>query len=423
MPIILSQAINNPPKKQSAKLKRFRKLWAQAEKLEQSNMQLQQRLGEIAIEVEPIMAQAEQAMCANTHDLLDKKLKFLKMKSLAQWQRRELFEWIGDSLTFLNHSEYTDQNRLEQQIQRMDDIVGPPPEDDYDYPDDEDDGAIDIEAILVHFEKDFGLEQAHQRAEFIKQQQGDLFGHEEALAEFDRHQAEEKAAALKSFKEQLEAEVNFDGADIFDEDDDLDPFADFEPQGPEQDPGLEREKQDKADLRKLLDGANVKKLFQQLAKVLHPDREPDKAVQAQKQVLMAQAIKARDEGDILSLFSLHNTHVPGSELEFDNSQLAALCQLLEEQIEKLKQAKSDVIMDTPKQARVYEFFYAASDKKVNKNIADYKKMSQADIENLNDLVKYLSSLKHLKPLLEERYDMSHAVNPMDVFDDIFDHRL
>lgn len=420
MPIILSEAINNPPKKQSAKLKRFRKLWAQAEKLEQSNMLLQQRLGEIAIEVEPIMAQAEQAMCAKTHDLLDKKLKFLKMKSLAQWQRQELFEWIGDSLTFLHHSEHTDQKRLQQQIERMDDIVGPPPEDDYDYPDD-DNAAIDIEAILVHFEKDFGLEQAHQRAEFIKQRQGDLFGHEEALAEFDRNQAEEKAAALKSFKEQIEAEVNFDGADIFDEDDD--PFDEFEHQGQEKDPRQDRDSQDKADLRKLLDGANVKKLFQQLAKVLHPDREQDKELQAQKQVLMAQAIKARDEGDILTLFSLHNTHVPGSELEFDNSQLAALCQLLEEQIEKLKQDKSKVITDTPKQARVYEFFYAASDKKVKKKIAEYEAMSQTDIENLSDLVKYLSSLKHLKPLLEERYDMSRAVNPMDVFDDIFDHRF
>lgn len=423
MKITLSQAIEDKHPKASPGMKRFQKLWDQAEKLKGSNAVLEHRLQEIVKEVEPIIAEAENEICTKTHSLIDKKLKFLSRKSLAQWQRDELFQWTEESLEFLSYSQHSNQERLQQQIKQMFDFAKPEPapetprDTDEAFEDWGEDEELDIDGELELFELEFDNEQEDQRTDFIQrqnEQQDDLFGKQEALLDFDLAQKKAKILALKLFREQLESLAEINGDDQpRDGDEDFDPFSGFDSdQEPERD-------QHKAALRKLLDGANIKKVFQQLARVLHPDREQDAGLQVEKQGLMAQAIKARDEGDILSLFSLHNSHVQDSELAFDESQIKALSELLNEQIIKLQEAKADIIHASPHHARVYEFFYSHNTKKVAQNIKDYKKMSQSDIQNLQTMVDDLTSLKALRPMLEERYDIRHSHRINQIFNDEF----
>jgi len=424
MKITLSQAIEGKHPKTTPSMKRFRKLWDQAERLKKSNVLFEQKLSDLTLEVEPLMSETESKLCESTHNLLDKKLKFLSRKSLAQWQRHELLQWTEESLEFLSYALRSDRDRLQQQIKQMFDLTQQASEEDRDYSDEifdeefDDEMALDIDAEMGFFELEFDNEQREQRERFIQQQNGqqnDLFDKQEALTEFDLAQKKSKKDALKSFNEQLQAQVDEDNT-FNTQNDEFDPFADFDPfsesnsgQGPDFDEG----QQDKSALRKLLDGANIKKMFQQLARVLHPDREQDKNRQAEKQALMALAIKARDEGDILSLFSLHNTHVQGSGLEFDEPQIEALSLLLTEQIQKLKQTKDDIIHSSAMNEKVHEIFYSHNNKKVADNIKNYKKVSQSDIRSMDALVNSLTSLKALKPLLEERYDMHRGTGPLD----------
>lgn len=424
MKITLSQAIEDKHTKTSPGIKRFHKLWTQAERLKKSNALFEQKLHDLTLEVEPLMAETESELCESTHNLLDKKLKFLTRKSLAQWQRHELLQWTEESLEFLSYALRSDRDRLQQQNKQMFDLTQQAAEEDRDYSDEifdegfDDEMALDIDAEMGFFELEFDNEQREQREQFIQQQNGqqnDLFGNQEALAEFDLAQEKSKKDALKSFNEQLQAQVDEDNT-FNTQNDEFDPFADFDPfsdSNSGQGPAFDEGQQDKSALRKLLDTANIKKMFQQLARVLHPDREQDKDRQAEKQALMALAIKARDEGDILSLFSLHNTHVQGSGLEFDEPQIEALSLLLVEQIQKLKHSKDDIIHSSAMNEKVHEIFYSHSTKKVAENIKNYKKVSQSDIRSIDVLVDSLTSLKALKPLLEERYDMHRGTGPLD----------
>lgn len=434
MSINLRQALNQPVKKQSPKFKKFRKLWDQAEKLKKSNLKLAQRLKEISIEAAPVMEEVEKQLCDATHDLLDKKLQFFGRKSLALWQRQELLQWIEESVQILSYAEYSDKERLQQQLEQIYEpevsaLDGAAQYEDFEDPLDDwfgdsgdDDLVISIEEQLEHFEKDLKLGQAQYRADFIQQQelqQNDLFGPLDSLAEFDRMQAQELEAALKIFREQL-ASLDSEKEDSdFNRNEGLDTFEDFI-FGYDDNP--EQETQNNSVLRKLLDSANVKKIFQQLAKVLHPDREQDKHQQVIKHELMAKAIRARDEGDILSLFSMHKAHVQGSDLAFDDQQLDALCLLLAEQVSKLKQTKFDIIEDSPQQAHIHELFYASSPKSVKKKLDDYKSVMHLEIDYLNALVEDLTSLKKLKPLLEERYEENRFHNPFEMLNGIFGDR-
>ena len=71
----------------------------------------------------------------------------------------------------------------------------------------------------------------------------------------------------------------------------------------------------------------VARLFRRLARVLHPDREPDEARRRDKHALMSDCLRAREERDIDTLLSLYVEHVgalPGDVVDDDPAELVAL---------------------------------------------------------------------------------------------------
>lgn len=72
---------------------------------------------------------------------------------------------------------------------------------------------------------------------------------------------------------------------------------------PEQDPDLDEK------INALEDKLSVDRLFRQLAKVLHPDREQDEKLRAEKHKLMSQCLEARQNKDIDTLLELYCEHV------------------------------------------------------------------------------------------------------------------
>lgn len=62
-------------------------------------------------------------------------------------------------------------------------------------------------------------------------------------------------------------------------------------------------------IRKSQKSLSVNRLFRQLAKVLHPDREQDETLKADKHLLMSQCLEARQRKDIDTLLQLYCEHV------------------------------------------------------------------------------------------------------------------
>ncbi|WP_051416065.1 J domain-containing protein [Salinivibrio socompensis] len=79
------------------------------------------------------------------------------------------------------------------------------------------------------------------------------------------------------------------------------------------------------------------KLYRQLAKKLHPDRERDSAKQAEKHALMQQLSQAKKEKDPLALLLLAQRFLPDHELALDNDMLRHLEKSLKDRVVQLNQ--------------------------------------------------------------------------------------
>lgn len=85
----------------------------------------------------------------------------------------------------------------------------------------------------------------------------------------------------------------------------------------------------------------LRRLFRQLASALHPDREPDPQQRERKTALMAEANRAHGSGDLPALLRLQQQVLqaePAS--QWDDARLAALVQLLRQQVADLERERA-----------------------------------------------------------------------------------
>lgn len=405
MQITLTQLLEKKPKKLSSQEKKFQHAWRKISKLKAENSSLTSQLDDLVRLVDETVAPFEQALSLEYHALVDKKLRFLTMKSLAQWQRFELAEWIEQSFDTLQQFSQADAQRFQQQINSYNDIVAP---DDELFADNLSDTAEPFESaqateitpdvVFQQMLDAFIAEQVQQRQSFERQQQasGQVdFLADEALAQFICQQADE----LTTFKQMLD--------DMQDQIKDADPFSFFEDEDEfcfnhddteTEDPYTA----DTARLKKLFSDTSLKEIFRKLAKVLHPDREQDPERVRHKQVLMSDALKAREEGDILTLFAMYSEHVSQDGLYFEDNELEALNELLTHQITQLQDEKHQIIRQSPAHHKAFECFYDTNRKKLDKKITHYIQEIEADKAYIRELTASLSSLRVLKPILEDR---------------------
>jgi len=146
-----------------------------------------------------------------------------------------------------------------------------------------------------------------------------------------------------------------------------------------------------------------KTLFHRIARALHPDKETDPEQRNVKQALMSQLLEARRKQDLMSVFDLYQAHVD-QDADFSEQDLIELESVLARFITMEEERRVDLIMQSPTHHSVYERFYSKSAKtvtrKINRHIRDTRKMK----DRVDTFSQSVTSLKKLKPYLEERYD-------------------
>ena len=110
----------------------------------------------------------------------------------------------------------------------------------------------------------------------------------------------------------------------------------------------------------LEDKLSVDRLFRQLAKVLHPDREQDEQAKAAKHVLMSECIKARKENDINALLSLYCEHVGELPDDLNNNSHAELVSALEVQLKNLQLLLRQQRFGDPLQSMIVERYSSST---------------------------------------------------------------
>lgn len=300
------------------------------------------------------------AQIAQTHHLAG----FLTRKTLAQWQRFELIDWIHDNLRDIASNPFHDPETVFELAKTIDQLRGlalpeEPPED-----------TIDP---------------------------SDLFGDD--------------------FDDELDDE--FEQNDLDDEDFDSagshqgrHDNPGFDPNDAEDAEAEEAERRRRQSLDALLDTRSIKTLFRQLARQLHPDREPDAEKKLERDELMARAAQARDEHDLFTLLSMYQTHVGGSPFELLAEDEDTVLKILKAQSTELRQTQQDILHATPFRSFINEHFAGKTPAARKRKLAEHCKKARATADDYLATTHSIRSIPTLRPYLEQRYDDAVMIGPL-----------
>lgn len=337
---------------------RFEREWQKVQNLQQQNQRLEQDLDEL---VKKVLADIEPAERAYNDELFfqtERLLGFLPKKSLTLWQREELYHWIIENFAHLQQHPFASHLDLEQLAQAIKEAAIADPH----LPTGDPNESLD-----EHDEFEPGSQ--------MDSEQDDLFDYDE------------DEAVDREFFEQL--------------------FEEFQSSQEEQ---READSQQAKALNQLLKSSSINKIFRQIAKVLHPDRELDPEQKKVKHQMMSQLIEAREQGDVPTIFALYAEHVGQSPLAMIDGDLDKVTSLLKKQNGKLRLEKEAIIERDPIKAAIYERFYAKTPKGISTKIRNHLHGLNAATQEQQAISNDLNSLRNLKPYLEDRYDMRQMVS-------------
>lgn len=304
--------------------------------------------------------------------LSEKLITFAGRKSLSDWHRRELDDWLRDLIERrISQVDLQAADRLRQgyrqAIARSMDLTV-----------DELDEWFEAasEDVENEFAEPEGVEQAEDPDDDPWQE--DLFGFEDLDPEPEAFETHSEADRPDGNDEYDEAHVG----------------------------------------QAVMDGRWAKALFRRAAQALHPDREPDPERRQVKQQQMRELLSARKHGDIMAMLAIYSDSVNGADIVLAEQEMTEICDALEQQLEALELEKLGYIYAHPVRHMVFELFYHNTKKGRVRRIQDWEQGLEHETADLQDLVTYLRNLNCLKSVLEDRRAERSAMFTDVLFDDI-----
>lgn len=168
-------------------------------------------------------------------------------------------------------------------------------------------------------------------------------------------------------------------------------------------------------INSLEDKLSVERLFRQLAKVLHPDREQDEQAKAAKHVLMSQCLKARQDNDINTLLSLYCEHVGELPDDLNNNSHNELVKALELQLKQLQSELRQKRFSDPLQTMIVERYASASNADCERRILSHATSLDVEIQSAQRTLIQLAQTEGLLVALDDRRAIEQdrmAINEM-----------
>lgn len=431
-------------RKAKSKLSPFEKLWQKAEKLQRQNSQLRARLDGLIQSSQQQIQDAEKELAKAEMPLLTKLLTLGQRKSLAKWERQVLDEWIRELTGKVQSLGLTDSNLMDdlarydafrmgielEEASQDTDGTATPYEQMSSYMENLRQEAADAAEKEQAEVEDLFTDIQQSIEDMVEKRIDEIVGpppnqpkkhgqtydllQDELDAELERQTAEYQKKR-ETVRAELMAELD-DGLrdefgsspfdDIFDDSEFDFNFGD-EPEDAPANPAAPK-----------IDNSTFQKMFRATAARLHPDRESDPAKRLEKQKLMAELLKARKKGDLLTVLLMYQQYTDNTE-SFSSADEKQLIDALNHHIDQLESEKEEIIFQSPMHHMMYECFYHSSKKKQEKAIENHIKSMQKDVTAAKKMAAEIKSLKSLKPRLDERYEwmqITHMSNFMDDLD-------
>lgn len=363
--------ISNTPEAQ------FQREWVRVQNFKKQNEQLKLRLDTLAETVRVQVHDSEVQRMERLYSLSVHLVGFVTRRTLPDYLRNELFGWINEHFTEMEHNPFIDMSDklgqlnqiMHQQCAHLDA-----------YEQEKYEKKLIKEGITLE-EIDEAKQHIHESMEAVlnePEDANDLFENEDMFADLFKEFAEEEEEEEDGFWEHL-----------FDEE------------------TQHSEKSKEQELEQLLKATPVNTLFRRIAKKLHPDLEPDEQRKAEKHRLMSDLVHARDQKDISTIIQMYSTHVGELPDGFFEGNFEKLTNLLKYQLERLKSEKDDIFACAPQKAFIYEMFNGKNERAIQNNIAQFLRENEKRCASIVTAQAHITSVASLRLYLEDRCYMSY----------------
>ncbi|MFT4725554.1 MAG: hypothetical protein ACI9UN_000049 [Granulosicoccus sp.] len=170
----------------------------------------------------------------------------------------------------------------------------------------------------------------------------------------------------------------------------------------ENDPDFINPAQLDAKIRKSQKSLSVNRLFRQLAKVLHPDREQDEAIKAEKHLLMSQCLEARQRKDIDTLLQLYCEHVGDLPEDLTDKSHKELISALELQLKLVQRELRQQRFGDALLTQIVERYSDSNNHRMEAKVALHAKQLDQEIRHNETVIERLNTQAGLQLVLNQR---------------------
>lgn len=366
--------------------KSLSELWAKIEKKQQRNQKFLADKEKLYTEFQTKVLPLEQQQGKEMANLVEFLIPFLTRKSLSDYQREELINWIESNLDYLrSHPFLTDV--------------------------DHDDLHEQFGSAYSAFMQSQGIKIDEQQIEKVRLEIDHMFAGNLQLTDNEIIALIKNPNLLNQYirqmNEQLDTEEeNSEQAHSAHQHNE--PFEDsskddFEPEDEHYHASQDTKQKD---LDKLFKAGQLNKIYKRLATLLHPDKEQNPAKKAQKHELMQTLSEARKNKDAFTLLQLYQTHINDGEFSFDTDTLSSMQALLKEKLYLLEEEHYQAKITNDMPTLVWRKFSARSKKQTENNIKNHASNLAAEVHEQQLIMQQHTTVAQMKKLLQQRLEQN-----------------
>ncbi|ABM04355.1 conserved hypothetical DnaJ domain protein [Psychromonas ingrahamii 37] len=369
--------IKQPAKQYSPEKTKFSEKWAEIEKKQKRNTAFQKKIAILYSSFQSEILPAEEQMCELLAEEARHLISFMARKSFTQWQREELLAWIESNIETLKNHPFCPEGLsavLDEEYHEA--LFGVEKEID----EDDQFDAEKIQEMRALIDEMFACGDDFSDAELID------FLRDPAL--FHQHfssflKEDKKESEADSFQEEFDHSEHFQG------------YTDSQ------------DKQHKK-LTDLFNASQLKKCYKMLASRLHPDKEQDPLLKAQKSELMGQLVQAKKDQDAFTIITMFQEYVPNNDLNLDDDVTAELLILLSEKSARIDREYRELQYPDSIESMIWQKLGGRSKKIIETKKEEHLKALLASQSSLKNTITTTRTMKPLNKILSDRYDMRHA---------------
>jgi hypothetical protein len=324
----------------------------------------------------------EHAMCRATEKWIHHLLTFIPRKTIKGPQREALYDWIQEELTILESNPFNPVDSIALRESFNQALLA--------LPSNQGEDILITEDQIEGFREEISMMLGYE----LDVSDDELMAMVKDPQKF--HDYLQSVVAEKMEEEHGEEDdIDWGGEDYFSQ---TDGKAHFDLSHHQASDALYSDKQ-------------ITKLYRQLAKQLHPDKETDEEKKSEKSALMQQLSQAKKDKDVVALFMLAQQHLPEHEMVMDDGMLERLKMTLTEKIEQLNLEYQDLQHGGDIKSIIWQRFGGGNKASRQKMLREYRDNLQKEAQDLLAECQEVKTVKQLQLRLKQRIEVSRFHNP------------